>query len=127
VFTDTHDDGGFRQVLTEVERGDARTTVFAVPRGKTCPLGIYELALLSSGHLRRREATDAELLIVTPESRPLEVFGPRASSAVGELLIGAGIELRVGSEPIESTMASSQFATERRFLAITWSRYRSPR
>jgi sulfide:quinone oxidoreductase len=101
VFTDTHEDGGFRQVLTEVERGDARTIVFAVPPGKVWPLGLYELALLSSGHLRRREATDAELLMVTPESRPLGVFGPRASSAVGELLIGAGIELRVGSEPIE--------------------------
>ncbi len=100
AFRDTDDADEFRRALAELERGEAGTVVFAVPRGNTWPLGLYELVLLSSGHLRRREVTDATLLVVTPESRPLEIFGPRPSAAVGELLARAGVELRCNSAPI---------------------------
>jgi sulfide:quinone oxidoreductase len=97
AFRDSRDEGDFQRVLGEIERGDARRLAFAVPSGRAWALGLYELALLSAAQLRNRGVTDAELTVVTPESRPLAVFGPRAGDSVSELLERAGIELRANA------------------------------
>jgi sulfide:quinone oxidoreductase len=59
---------------------------FVVPPGVSWSLPIYELALMSRRRLESRGATEARLTVVTPETRPLALFGPAASSAVEGLL-----------------------------------------
>jgi sulfide:quinone oxidoreductase len=64
--------------------------VFTLGEGTDWTLAVYELALLAAHALP--EAHD--LMIVTHERRPLELFGSVASDAVARLLDRAGIEFR---------------------------------
>ncbi len=66
-------------MLAEAERGDIGSIVFVVPSGATWPLPLYELALLTRAHLRDNAGPPVAISIVTPEERPLEVFGKGAS------------------------------------------------
>ncbi len=92
--------GGTDEVVAALEAaraGTLRRLAFAVPRGVSWPLPLYELALLSA---RELEATAAELVFVTPERQPLEQFGPEASKCVRELLVQRGVALRTGVTPV---------------------------
>ena len=80
-----------------------RRLVFAAPAGAAWPLPIYELALLSAIHLSERGAQRVEIVLATPEDRPLAVFGADASDAVRELLDLRGIR-------VESAVAPLRFA-----------------
>jgi sulfide:quinone oxidoreductase len=100
TFRDSSDQGAFRDVLDAIDRGAARRIAFAVPGGATWPLGLYELALLTRAHVHEQGIDDVELAIVTPETRPLEVFGRRAGEAIAELLAEAQIELHPNSRPL---------------------------
>ena len=66
-------------VLGEAERGEISSIAFVVPSGATWPLPLYELALLTRAHLRDHGGPPVALAAVTPEERPLEVFGAGAS------------------------------------------------
>jgi sulfide:quinone oxidoreductase len=61
-------------------------------------LPVYELALLTARWARERERR-LELTIVSPEVRPLEVFGARAGGEVAALLERAGIAFRGAAAP----------------------------
>jgi sulfide:quinone oxidoreductase len=89
----------FRRVLDDLERGFARRLAFVAPAGTGWLLPLYELALLTAAHLAAR-GVSAELLVVTPEDAPLEVFGLEASERVGALLGEHGIELVCGQRPV---------------------------
>jgi sulfide:quinone oxidoreductase len=82
-----------RRLLDEAETGRVKHLCFAVPGGLTWSLPIYELALMTAGHLAERGVT-ASLSVVSPEGRPVEVFGDGASAAVTEMLSLRGIEYR---------------------------------
>jgi sulfide:quinone oxidoreductase len=84
--------GGLREL------GTRRRVVFAVPPVPAWTLPVYELALLTAHWARQRERS-LELTIVSPEVRPLEVFGARAAAEVGTLLERAGIAFRGGVAP----------------------------
>jgi len=85
----------FARALDELARGLARRLAFVAPAGIGWLLPLYELALMTADHLADRGA-DAELLIVTPEDAPLEVFGVEASEHVDRLLAERNIELLTG-------------------------------
>jgi sulfide:quinone oxidoreductase len=89
----------FRRALDDLERGIARRLVFAAPAGTGWLLPLYELALLTADNLAAR-GVPAELLVVTPEDAPLEVFGLEASEQLDGLLAERGIELLAGHRPI---------------------------
>jgi sulfide:quinone oxidoreductase len=55
-------------------------------------LPLYELALMTGRELARSEVEGAQLRLVTPEDRPLTLFGDQGSESVGRLLAAAGIE-----------------------------------
>jgi sulfide:quinone oxidoreductase len=99
TFRDSADGGAFREVLEDLRSGAVHRLAFAVPTGGSWPLGIYELALLTAAQVRDHRLSDVELTLVTPEAKPLEIFGRRASEAVGQLLDDAGITLRLSSRP----------------------------
>jgi sulfide:quinone oxidoreductase len=87
-----------RTLAAGLESGAVRDAIVAVPGGVSWPLPAYELALQAA---RRRTAAraDGRIVLVTPERAPLEVFGRRIASAVGDLLDECGVEVVTGSTP----------------------------
>ena len=67
---------------------------FVVPPGNTWPLPIYELALMTRRRAWQLGLRDLDFAIVTPEERPLLVFGTAPSAAVEEVLRARGIAVR---------------------------------
>jgi sulfide:quinone oxidoreductase len=83
-------------LLDEIERGFAKRVAFVVPAGPVWPLPLYELAMMTARQAWSMGMDEVRFMLVTPEERPLAVFGRRPSEAVGELLDDCGIEF-VGS------------------------------
>jgi sulfide:quinone oxidoreductase len=86
-----------RELLGELESGEAQSVVFAIPWGAVWSLPAYELALLTAGHLEHHGTEGVELTVVTPEDEPLRLFGAPASNALRELLESRGIAIRTGA------------------------------
>ena len=84
-------------LLEEVERGYVKQVVFVVPGcGPVWPLPLYELALMAARQAWSMGMDRVRFALVSPEERPLGVFGRAPSQAVGELLDGCGVEF-IGS------------------------------
>jgi sulfide:quinone oxidoreductase len=79
-----------RSLLQDAEAGTVERIAFAVPKGITWSLPIYELALMTSAHFAERDIPTA-VSLVTPEPRPVDVFGGRATGAVEEMMRLRGI------------------------------------
>ncbi len=90
TFRDQRDVPALRRTLRELESGKLTRLVFAVASGVTWTLPLYELALLSA---IRAElfGTGTEIVLVTPERRPLEVFGAETSHRVQDVLADCGV------------------------------------
>jgi sulfide:quinone oxidoreductase len=113
----------YRELLSELEAGEVRSVAFAAPATIRWALPIYELALLTAGHLRREGREGVELTLVTPEVQPLEMFGRRASESVSALLAEAGIAFRASSAPAaveaeELILASGERLQAERVVAL---------
>ena len=67
-----------------------------VPAGVTWSLPLYELALMTAHRAYEMSLDDVELTFITPEDRPLGIFGPGPSDEVRELLEHGGIAVRCG-------------------------------
>lgn len=91
-----------RELLGEVERGEVKRVVFAVPSGTVWPLPLYEIALLAATQLESSRP-EASLELVTSEPAPLALFGTQASEAVGALLDERGIAVRTSAYAVEVT------------------------
>lgn len=75
--------------------------VFALTAGRTWSLPAYELAMLTEASLSGKDvASRPQVLMVTPEDRPLAVFGRNVSEAVTGLLEERGIGLVTGTHPV---------------------------
>jgi len=85
TFSGSKSSTDIRRLLQSAARGEVKRLVFAVPPGVSWPLPAYELALMTSAHFFEHEI-DVSTALVTPESRPVEAFGVRASDAVEEML-----------------------------------------
>jgi sulfide:quinone oxidoreductase len=83
TFRGPHSAGAVEGAL----RGARRRVLFVVPDGAAWTLPLYELALLTAHEL----GDGPELTVVTHERRPLELFGPFASEAIGRLLERTGV------------------------------------
>lgn len=99
TFRDQRDLPAFRRMLVDLEVRRQSRVVFAVPAGASWPLPLYELALLTAGHVARRQL-DVEVTLVTPERDPLGIFGPTAARIVGELLEEQGVHFHGESLPL---------------------------
>jgi sulfide:quinone oxidoreductase len=90
TIDDARMDGLLHGVIEDVEGGYLRRIAFVATGRVGWPLPLYELALQTA-----RRAYDAgvevEISLVTPEERPLAIFGPAVSTAVAELLDEAGV------------------------------------
>jgi sulfide:quinone oxidoreductase len=96
TFGLTADPDALNGILRDMEAGYTHNLAFVVPRGCTWPLPLYELALMTADQVWSMGISDAELHFVTPELRPLGIFGTDASAVVAETLKAARITLHTG-------------------------------
>jgi sulfide:quinone oxidoreductase len=92
TFRGPSDTAAFRSLLDELTTGSADRLVFALPGGAGWPLPLYELALQTATRVQESES-GAHLVLVTPEERPLGLFGPAASEAITALLEERNVEV----------------------------------
>jgi sulfide:quinone oxidoreductase len=104
------------RLLERATTRDLRRVVFALPASSTWPLPLYELALLTGEYLSEH-LTHLELTVVTPEHRPLNVFGARASEAMARLLELRGIGLRTAETPVAFADRALELANGRTLAA----------
>ncbi|MFL5895530.1 MAG: NAD(P)/FAD-dependent oxidoreductase [Thermoleophilaceae bacterium] len=90
TFRGQEDVEAIHGLVQDVEEGYVHRIVFVVPPGVAWSLPLYELALMTARRAFEMEA-EVELTFVTPEERPLPVFGPRATADVAARLAKAGI------------------------------------
>jgi sulfide:quinone oxidoreductase len=83
---------GIRDMLARLHSGEARSVAFVAPAMTGWLLPLYELALMTARELSRSGVDGVELRLLTPEERPLSLFGADLSQGVGRLLGRAGIE-----------------------------------
>ena len=83
-------------LIADLEDGYVRRVAFVLPTSAAWSLPLYELALMTARDIWSAGVDAAELSLVTPEARPLEVFGSEASSMVAELLAQQRVEF-IGS------------------------------
>lgn len=88
------------EIIGRFKAGRIRRAAFTMPSVSDWSLPMYELALLTDAELSRAGVADYELTVVTPENRPLQLFGAEVSEAVAGLLEDRGIEVMVGTCPI---------------------------
>jgi sulfide:quinone oxidoreductase len=109
TFRGPADVGAFNRLLFALEQGEARSLVFAIPSGTAWPLPAYELALMTAKHFSD-SADDVDLALVTPERRPLALFGAAASDALEHLLEEGGIVLHAGKRPVAAAAGMLRLA-----------------
>ncbi len=81
-----------KDLLSQFRSGEVRSAAFVAPSLAGWLLPLYELALMTARELARSEVEGVQLRLVTPEARPLMLFGDQGSESVGRLLAAAGIE-----------------------------------
>ena len=96
TFGEDREEEAIHGLVQDAEEGYVKCIAFVVPDGSTWSLPLYELALMTARQTWGMGADWLKLLFVTPESRPLAIFGGAASGNVAELLEAARIEF-VGS------------------------------
>jgi sulfide:quinone oxidoreductase len=97
TFRGQEDSESVHALIQDIEGGYSRRIAFVVPAGVVWALPIYELALMVAQRAYELSLSGVELTIVTPEERPLEVFGPGASDDLEKLLAEAGIAVETSS------------------------------
>jgi sulfide:quinone oxidoreductase len=93
TFRGPEDRAAVAALLERAVAGEVHRIAFVLPRGAAWPLPLYELALLTSEYLVEAMTRGVELVLSTPEARPLELFGQAASDAISELLDLRGIRV----------------------------------
>jgi sulfide:quinone oxidoreductase len=117
LFSDRGAAERFESIVQEIDAGQTASIAFVLPDWPVWPIPLYELALLTAAHARRagREMT---ITFVTPEARPLKVFGQAAGETAERLLADAGIDLYTGvvarvPEPQRLTFGEHELEAQR--------------
>lgn len=84
-------DETLRGLIQDIEEGYTHSLAFVSPGRMAWQLPMYELALMTAGRAYDMDV-ELEISLVTPEDRPLGIFGTAASNAVAELLEQAHIK-----------------------------------
>ena len=82
--------------IREAAESASGKLAIVIPSGPAWPLPAYELALQTCQRAEEK-GVGLKIELVTPEERPLGVFGAAASDAVAELLRGRGIDVRTST------------------------------
>jgi sulfide:quinone oxidoreductase len=118
TFTGPGGGAAVEGALRRLERDPDRGLVFVLPAGASWALPMYELALMSAQAMRERLVQDAALGVVSPEARPLELFGAVASDAVARLLHRAAIDFH-GSTRATTALEGALLTDDGRLLRVS--------
>jgi sulfide:quinone oxidoreductase len=99
-FSGPDDVTRLRTLVGDLDRGTVDSVVFTAPAGLSWTLPLYELALLTAARMAEQGRGDVRLMVVTPETSALEVFGPAAARHVRDLCANRGIELRTATRAL---------------------------
>jgi sulfide:quinone oxidoreductase len=86
-------------MLADIEQGYLQRIAFVVPAEASWTLPLYELALMTARQAWSMGMDRVRFTLVTPEDRPLAMFGTPASDALAELLDDHAIEFVGASYP----------------------------
>ena len=100
-------------MLADLETGYLRRVAFVVPGDAAWTLPLYEIALMTARQAWSMGMDKVRFTLVTPEERPLAMFGTAASDAVGELLAAHAIEF-VGDSYAEARRSDRPVARDGR-------------
>jgi sulfide:quinone oxidoreductase len=100
AFRGEEDTAAIQELLKHLTAGTVKRVVFALPRGASWALPLYELALLTATHVAEKRVAGVSLDLVTPEERPLAQFGGDASEAVARILAERHIAVHTGAYPV---------------------------
>ena len=81
-----------KEMLARLHNRAGRSVSFVAPTMTGWLLPLYELALMTARELARSEVDGVQIHLLTPEDRPLSLFGGRLSQSIGRLLDKTGIE-----------------------------------
>jgi sulfide:quinone oxidoreductase len=81
-----------REMLDRLRSGEARSVAFVAPSMTGWLLPLYELALMTARELARSHVEGVRLHLLSPEDRPLALFGGRSSQSIGRLMAACRIE-----------------------------------
>ena len=87
----------FADLLQVLGRRKMRRLAFVVPQGTSWSIAAYELALLTAAERDTRRLEAVEIVLITHEEGPLDLFGPAASQMVAARLEEAGVSLRLST------------------------------
>jgi sulfide:quinone oxidoreductase len=90
TIDDRRMDEALHGLIQDIEGGYLKSVAFVAPGRMAWPLPLYELALMTAGRAYDMNVP-LEVTIVTPEERPLGVFGQTVSDGVAALLEEKGI------------------------------------
>ncbi len=93
TFSGEADAGELSALLASLGDGEVERLAFVAPPGAKWPIVAYELALLTSARVRRDGLAGIEIVLVTHEAEPLELFGGPGAEMTAELLNEAGIRV----------------------------------
>lgn len=93
TFRGPEDRSALAGLLERATAGELRRLVFAMPPVACWPMPLYELAFLAGEYLADHLTRGVEVVVVTPEHKPLALFGTAASTAIAELLELRGIRI----------------------------------
>ncbi len=102
AFRGEADADAVRDLLRQLEHGAIKRVAFALPRGATWALPLYELALLTATHVAEKQLPAVSLELVTPEATPLAQFGGEVSATVSELLADHHIRVHLATYPVRA-------------------------
>jgi sulfide:quinone oxidoreductase len=117
TFRGPQDRTALADLLGRVTAGELQRLVFALPATASWPLPLYELAFLAAEYLTEHLTGGVEVMVVTPEERPLVLFGAAASDAIAELLNLRGILIETASTPRSWTDGSLSLGDGRELAA----------
>jgi len=92
VFGAAESGRAVKDMLSRLGSGEARSAAFVAPGLTGWLLPLYELAIMTGRELSRANVEGVQLRLITPEERPLMVFGEQGSESVSRLLDAAGVE-----------------------------------
>ena len=81
-----------KDLLGRLRAGEVHSVAFIAPSMAGWLVPLYELALMTARELARANVEGVQLRFITPEQRPMRLFGEQGSETVARLLTDAGIE-----------------------------------
>jgi sulfide:quinone oxidoreductase len=99
TFGDDPSEERLHGMLADLEQGYLQRVAFVVPAEATWTLPLYELALMTARQAWSMGMDRVRFTLVTPEDRPLAMFGTPASEALAELLDDHAVDFVGASYP----------------------------